>query len=125
MATRTTEEEVLAILPADTVLDYGQLDPYILSANVLVTDLLEDEHTDAVLTEIEKWLAAHMASVVRERLIKEAGAGGAEVTYAGWWTDGLGATQYGQMVLMLDTSNKLRNLQKGNKAAWAYVVPGE
>ena len=125
MATRVTEEDVLAILPADTGLDYGDIDPYIVSANALVTDLLADEHTDAVLTEIEKWLSAHMASVVRERLIKKAGAGGAMVEYAGWWTDGLGSIQYGQMVLMLDTSNILRNLKEGKKQAWTYVIPEE
>ena len=121
---RTTEEDVLAILSADTVLDYGVIDPYIESANVFVTDILDGVLTDETLTEIEKWLAAHMASVTRERLSKEAGAGGAYIKYAGTWGEELGSTQYGQMVLMLDTSNTLRNLSKGNRAAYIYAVPG-
>ena len=125
MANRVTEEAVLEIMPADTTLTEDTILPYVSSANVLVTSLLADEHEDALLAEIEKWLAAHMASVVRERLIKEAGAGGATVEYAGWWSEGLSSTQYGQMVLTLDTSNKFRNLQKGNKQAWTFVVPEE
>ena len=125
MANRVTEEAVLEIMPADTTLTEDTILPYVSSANVLVTSLLADEHEDALLAEIEKWLAAHMASVVRERLIKEAGAGGATVEYAGWWSEGLSSTQYGQMVLTLDTSNKFRNLQKGNKQAWTFVIPEE
>lgn len=124
MANRVVEAEVLEIMPADTTLIAATILPYITSANVFVTNLLEAEHDEPILTEIEKWLAAHMATVTRERLIKKAGAGGAEVEYAGWWSEELSSTQFGQMALMLDTSNTLRNLKDGQKNATIYAVPG-
>ena len=124
MATRVTEEDVLAILATDTELDYGMIDPYITSANVFITGILEGKLSDPVLFEIERWLSAHMASVSRERLAKEEGAGGAYIKYAGEWGDALASTQYGQMVLMLDTSNTLSNLSKGKYKAWIVAIPG-
>lgn len=125
MANRATEEEVLEILPANTTLTEDTIFPYISSANVFVTSSLEGKLSDSVLKEIEKWLSAHMATVARERLSKEAGAGGAYIKYAGEWGAELSSTQYGQMVLMLDTSNTLRNLKDGKKNATIYAVPGE
>ena len=65
-----------------------------------------------------------MASVVHDKAIKEAGAGGAYVKYAGVWGEELNATSYGQMVLMLDSTNILRNLKKGKSKAWVFAVPG-
>jgi len=124
MANRVTEAEVLEIMPSDTVLTTATILPFINSANVFVTDLLEGELEAEMLIEIEKWLAAHMATVVRERLSKEAGAGDAYIKYAGMWGEELSSTQYGQMVLMLDTSNTLRNLKEGKSKAWTIAVPG-
>lgn len=124
MAARVTDEEVLAILPEETAVSYENIQPFIDSANVFVTDLLEGKLAESVLAEIEKWIAAHMASVVNDRAIKEAGAGGAYVKYAGIWGEELSATQFGQMALMLDTTNTLRNLKQGKMKAWTYAVPG-
>ena len=125
MANRVTPAEVLEIMPANTTLTLVTIAPFITGANTFVTDLLIDLLTDETLKEIERWLAAHMATVVRERLSKEAGAGGAYIKYAGEWGQELASTQYGQMVLMLDTSNTLRNLKDGKKQAYIYAVPGE
>lgn len=124
MAIRTTAQDVLDIMGADTTLTATTILPYIESANVFVTEILEDEHEAATLTEIEKWISAHMAIVTKERLSKEAGAGDAYIKYAGMWGEELSSTQYGQMALMLDTSNVLRNLKKGKMQAWIYAVPG-
>lgn len=124
MATRTTAQDVLDILTSDTTLTLTSILPYIDSANVFVTSVLDGKLDVSILTEIEKWVSAHMASVSRERLIKEAGAGGAYVKYAGEWGEELYSTQYGQMALMLDTSNTLRNFKKGLRNAWTIAVPG-
>lgn len=124
MADRVTPAEVIAIMGADTTLTVLSIVPYITTANVFVTDALTGKLSDAVLKLTEMWLAAHMASVTRERLSKEAGAGGAYIKYAGVWESELSSTQYGQMVLMLDTSNTLRNLKDGKKEAYIYAVPG-
>lgn len=125
MTNRVTEAQVLAIMPGDTELTTLTIAPYITSANVFVTDALDGKLSETVLIEIEKWLSAHMATVVRERLSKEAGAGGAYIKYAGEWGEELSSTQYGQMVMMLDTTNTLRNLKDGRKQAYTYAVPGE
>lgn len=125
MANRVTEAEVLEIMPSDTTLTSVTILPFINSANAFVTDLLFGELETEMLVEIEKWLSAHMATVVRERLSKEAGAGGAYIKYAGVWGEELSSTQYGQMVLMLDTSNTLRNLKEGKKLAWTVAIEGE
>lgn len=125
MAVRVTATEVLEIMAGDTELNEVTITPYINSASVFVDALLVGKLRPSLLVEIEKWLAAHMASVARERLIKQAGAGGAEVRYAGEWTQELSSTQFGQMVLMLDTSNTLRNLQDGVRQAWTFAVPEE
>ena len=124
MANRVTEAEVLEIMSADTTLIAATILPYISSANVFVTDLLEAELEDTILKEVEKWLSAHMATVTRERLSKEAGAGGAYIKYAGAWGEELASTQFGQMVLMLDTSNTLRGLMDGKRNATIYAIPG-
>ncbi len=121
---RVTELEVMDILPDNTKLTEVTLIPFVISANVLITDLLAGFLTDGTLKEIERWLAAHMATVSKDRLILEAGAGGATVKYAGHFGAELMSTQYGQMVLMLDTSNRLRNLKDGKRNAWTYAVPG-
>ena len=125
MATRVTAAEVLEIMPANTKLTSVTILPYITTANVFVTNALDGALDETILTEIERWLAAHMATVVRERLSKEAGAGGAYIKYAGVWEDELSSTQFGQMVLMLDTSNTLRNLKDGRKQARTYAIPEE
>ena len=125
MADRVTPAEVIEILRDSTTVTVSNVPPYITSANVFVTAALEDAGlSDAVLKEIERWLSAHMATVTKDRLSKEAGAGGAYIKYAGKWEDELMATEYGQMVLMLDTSNTLRNLADGQKQAWTNAVPG-
>lgn len=120
---RATEQEVLDIM--NTTLTTDQIRPYLTSANAFVTDILSSTTLSAAtLKEIERWLTAHMVTVVRERLAKEAGAGGAYIKYAGEWGEELSSTQYGQMVLMLDTSNTLRNLKEGKFKAWTVAVPG-
>lgn len=122
---RATEQEVKDILPSDTSITLSKITPYLVSANSFVTNSLQGELDDAVLKEIERWLTAHMVTVINERLSKEEGAGGAYIKYAGAWGEELASTQYGQMVLMLDTSNTLRNLSDGKKRASIYAVPGE
>ena len=122
---RTTAQDVLDIMGSDTTLTLLTIVPYIESSNVFVTNILDGELEEVVLTEIEKWIAAHMATVTRERLSKEAGAGGAYIKYAGIWGEELSSTQYGQMALMLDTSNILRNLKEGKKQAWIFAIPEE
>lgn len=122
---RIEASEVLEIMPDETVLTETTILPYITSANIFITDLLVAEGlSDDLLTEIERWLSAHMATVSKDRISKEEGAGGAYIKWAGKWEDELASTQFGQMVLMLDTSNTLRNLKDGRKQAWIKAIEG-
>jgi len=120
---RTNVDDVSNILD-DTALDTDIIESYINSANVFVTATLGTKGLgDAVLEEIEKWLSAHMISVTRERVAKEAGAGGAYIKYAGSWGAGLLGSTYGQMAISLDTSGTLINIAKGKSTAWVYAIP--
>lgn len=98
---RVTADEVKAVI--DTSLTDAQIEAYIGSANVMVTDLITGL-SDDVTKEIERWLTAHMIASTRERVAKEEGAGGAYIKYTGEYGRHLNSTQYGQMVIALDTT---------------------
>ncbi len=120
---RTTTDLVTNILD-ETTLDEDVIEAYINSANVFVTAYLGTKGlSDDLLANIEMWLAAHMIVVTRERAIKEAGAGGAYVKYAGEWGEGLLGSTYGQMAVNLDTTGTLINLAKQKSSAWSKAVP--
>jgi hypothetical protein len=122
---RTTIALVTDILD-DTTLEDDVLQSFIDAANTFVTAALGGEGLSvALLTEIERWVAAHMVSHTRERQIKKAGAGGAEVEYTGFWGKGLNGTSYGQMAVMLDTSKTLEAMAQGKLAAWSKAVSTE
>jgi len=119
---RTTIEDVEYILD-DTELDDDVLESFINGANVFVTANLTGKSLSTdLLTEIERWIAAHMISSTRERMAAKEGAGGAEITYTGKWGEGLALTPYGQMAISLDTSNTLMALSEGKRTATSRAV---
>ncbi len=119
---RTTVLDVKNILDDTTVPD-TILSAYVESANVFVTATLTGKNlSNALLTEIEKWIAAHMVTITRDRVAKEEGAGGAYIKYAGEWGMGLASTSYGQMAINLDTSNTLQALSDGKRTAASKAV---
>ena len=109
---RTTPEKVREILRIKPTVD---LNPYINDASDLVTEVCsivkkEDGvtpyHTEARLTRIETWLAAHFVSVnYRRRIQEQAGSVGAN--YEGKVDLNLQVTEYGQQAIVLDTSGAL------------------
>jgi len=119
---RTTVDDVIDILD-NTELDDSVIEKYINSANVFVTGTLGTTLSEAILTEIEKWMAAHMIVSTRERMSKDEGAGGAYIKWSGQWGMGLNFTPYGQMAVALDTTGVLNNIAKGKSNAWVYAVP--
>lgn len=107
---RTTAVEVLAIMD-EVTLESSIVDKYITGANALVNQILSNSGLgDSLLTEIEKWLSAHMIASTRERAAKKEGAGGAFIEYTGVYGEGLKSTAYGQMVLTLDSSGAMASL---------------
>lgn len=112
MAVRVTASEVKAIM--DIELTDAAVDIFIGIANPIVTDNLDTATTltDAQLKEIERWLTAHLISVTKERRGKAEKLGEASITYQGIFGVGLKATEYGQMLEVLDTSGTLAGLGK-------------
>jgi len=105
---RVTETEVKLIM--DTDLADATVTPFITAANLVVTDRLTGQHSDALLKEIERWMSAHLASVLDSPATTEK-LGDASIRYEAAVNatdaDGLRATRYGRQVLLLDSSGIL------------------
>lgn len=113
MAARVSDAEVKEIL--DTSISTT---PFITAANLIVNQhLLNAALSDELLTEIERWLAAHLACMRDPRLRDAATEGGTRASYErGAAGKGLDATSYGQQVKLLDPTGLL------NKAMDAVVA---
>ena len=98
-----TDSDVKQIL--DTTVDTT---PFINAADLIVTQYLTlSGLSTAMLTEIERWLAAHLTCMLDPRETAKA-MGDSRVTFeAGPLGQGLCATRYGQQVLLLDTTGTL------------------
>lgn len=119
---RTTAQEVRDVLDNTELID-SQIEAYITSAEVLVTQVLGTTLDESVLAEIERWLTAHMIASTRERQAKKEEAGTAKIEYNGQFKGGLESTTYGQMVLLLDTTGAMANASKGLQSAYIRAVP--
>ena len=105
MTVRTTATAVKLIIA--TSLTDDQINAFIQSANLLVTARCADQGlSDALLTEIETWLAAHLLSM-RDMRVDSRSIGDVSFDYQGQTGFGLDATTYGQQVKLLDTSGRL------------------
>jgi hypothetical protein len=98
-----------------------QIDPYILAAHLLITDILKNSGLSVSrLKDIEKYLTAHFIASIHSRPSSREKVGEVEVEYSNAkFGEGLKATPYGQMVSLLDTSGLLAVL--GKRAATFYV----
>ena len=117
---RVTEEEVLEIMDND--LEESDVSPFVVSANVFVTQHLEGKLSADVLKEIERWTAAHMVATTKDRQAKDMGADNAYIKYTGYWSEGLNSTSYGQMAIALDATGTLAILAKGKKTVYTHAV---
>lgn len=111
MANRVEQNEVRDIISTDRT----DLQPFIIAANLLVTDILgSSELSTDQLKEIERWLSAHFVSISDggsgEVIEKEVGE--ARIKYAVVTGKNLGATRYGQQTLFLDTTGLLSKIGK-------------
>lgn len=109
---RVTAEEVAAI--CETSLSEEQVEAFIATATVIVDAYLEDEGlSDDLLEQIELWLAAHLLSA-RDPRVSEVAEQELRVRYAsGRLGLGLDGTFYGQQVMLLDYTGRLRDLGQG------------
>lgn len=117
---RATEAEVKEII--DTTLTDEQVKPFLTAANLLVTDVLSKEgYGDAILKEIERWLAAHFVAIRDPQMAKEK-IGDVNATYHGKSGLGLNHTPYGQQVMILDHHGKLAEISSSKGPAEVKVI---
>ncbi len=94
----------------NTDTEITNFEPFIIPANLLITDKLSAAGFSAeYLAVIETWLAAHFAAV-SEREVRTEQLGDANVTYTGKEGEGLNATRFGKQAKVLDTSGILAKL---------------
>ena len=106
---RVSDVDIIQLVDIDSDID---LDPFILVANELVTELCTDSsYSDVRLKAIEQWLTCHMYQM-RDQLVKSETAGPVSVTYASQIGLGLNQTKYGQTAMLLDTSGNLAALSR-------------
>jgi predicted DNA-binding transcriptional regulator AlpA len=127
MAIRTTNILVKEILETTGLTD-PEIDAFITRANLIVDQkLLGEGIVDAVLTEIETWITAHLIAITKERQAKQEKIGDVSATYAASPKGFFESTTYGQTALLLDTSGKLQAaaLKKAYIKAIPQVPTGE
>jgi hypothetical protein len=120
---RLSSSDVTLIMDGCTT-DANTIDAFINSAELLMNRVFGTGETlsELELTEIERFLVAHMISSTVYKSTSREKLGDAEMEYTGKWDTGLKSTPYGQMVLLLDSTGKLANL--GVAAATIYAVKG-
>ena len=118
---RVVAADITAIMDIDASIT--DLTPFITMGNLFVDSALSGEGlSEALLTEIEKNVVAHLICARDPRAAEErAGQGGdISVKYMGKWGEGLKATPYGQNALLLDSTGKLA--RRGMKKASIGIV---
>jgi hypothetical protein len=109
---RVSSAEVLAIMDTEVT----DADPFIIPANLIVTDRLGSAGlSDDLMKEIERWLAAHLVSIRAPKIMEEK-IGGASQKYEGivfiGSKKGLDTTRYGQQVLIMDPTGIMLSIGK-------------
>jgi len=106
---RTTSAQVAEIIEVDP--DIG-LDPFMLVANELVTEVCSEAgYTVERLELIERWLSAHFYTNRDPRPTREE-AGPVRETYQSAVDLNLNTSHYGQTAMLLDTAGGLALLNK-------------
>lgn len=101
----------------------GQVNRFINAASRLVDGNLADSGlSSGILTDIELWLTAHLATVLTPQTKSENIAGEWSFTVQGQTGLGLDATYYGQQVKLLDTTGTLDKLGQEQKKARITVL---
>lgn len=96
-----------------TAVDTAVLNSFINTANALIEEHLVGEGlSETILTEIEKYLAAHFLAISRDRQAKSEAVGGEwSVTFMGNAAgSGFDATTFGQNAIALDVTGTLSAL---------------
>ena len=122
---RTDPEIVKAIMRGVTIEEsdiYMHID---IASRWVDANLVDKGLSDGVLMDIETYLTAHLIAIGSGRQATSEKVGSVQVQYGGKFGEGLKATTYGQMVLMLDTTGTLEKvgLKKARIRAIRQVNP--
>lgn len=124
MALRVTNEDVLNIMDVTaSETDKVKIDTMITTANLIINKVFENDTimSEELLTECEKYLAAHIAALTIFRSTSQEKIGDVTLIFTGKWGDKLNSTPYGQMLLTMDISGKLA--ATGKEAIEMYAIP--
>ncbi len=107
---RVTATEVKEIMDNCTVSD-TVVNAFITSGTLLIDGVFSGDSVigTSLLKEIERWFVAHMLASTLSRTASEEKLGDAQIKYTGQWGKNLESTPYGQMVLQLDFTGKMKN----------------
>lgn len=120
---RTTKALIEKIIDVDAEIipDDDAMEPFILMANELVTEVCTGDagpttaYTDDRLELIERWLAAHFYTN-RDPRTKSEKAGSVSESYQTQIDLGFDSSHYGQTAMRLDTNGGLAKLNEDTKA---------
>lgn len=118
---RTTAALVRGIVRTDDV-NIPDLEPFIMVANELVTEICEPSgYDDTRLELIERWLAAHFYSI-RDKVTAHEQIGAVQESYQHKVGLNLYVTIYGQNAALLDTKGGLAALNKQTETGLGGTV---
>jgi hypothetical protein len=122
VAARTNVDDLKSLIESDK--EDEALEAFVDIANLLVNEQLVGKGlSDAMLTKIELYLAAHFLAVVTELggLVRDS-YGSASVQLSDVYGPGLGSTRFGQTALVLDTTATLQRISTvKNRAEFRLV----
>ena len=120
---RTDSAAVCAVL--DTELNDDEVEPFINTANLMVTTYLGTSDLAAdLLKEIETYLAAHFATH-RDRVTSDEKADGVSFKFQGKTDMGLDSSLYGQTAQILDSTGVLSQLSDEDRIGFFAKVGSE
>ncbi len=119
MTSRVTADEVGELIDTDRTLD-----SFIITASLIVTEELASAgHSNARLTQIELYLAAHFVALAEERGgLQRWQVGDSAELIANVYDKGFQMTRYGQQAMALDTSGALSAMSSTSKHLSALLT---
>jgi len=114
MAVLATSSDVQDVMQ-DTTIDTDYIDNVLTTVDLVLTEIYRYSIVNIssdLLTELQKYYAAHIIASTTSRMGLEEKVGDASIRYIGQFTVGLDSTPYGQMVKLIDPSGLIANSGK-------------
>ena len=120
---RVTYEDIMDIMDSECSVSESKVNVMITAASAVIDKVFAEDVnvTEEILTELERWLTAHMIASTLYRSTSKERLGDAEVTFTGKWGEMLKSTPYGQMVLTLDITGRMA--KSGKTAVTLFAIP--